>query len=75
MYRQRGAAGDIELAINAYKMATEQELVPPEAWKNLGYLYLKQKNMPEAQASFRQYLAADPEASDRAMIEFYLEEQ
>jgi predicted Zn-dependent protease len=75
MYRQRGGEGDMELAINAYTMATEQEIVPPEAWKNLGYLYLKQKKMQEAQANFRQYLGADPDASDRAMIEFYLEEQ
>ena len=49
--------------------------MPPEAWKNLGYLYLKQKNIPESQASFRRYLDAAPDASDRAMIEFYLEEQ
>ena len=31
--------------------------------------------MSEAQAQFRRYLEADPEASDRAMIEFYLEEE
>ena len=74
MYRQRGGEGDAELAINAYEMATEQEIVPPEAWKNLGYLYLKQKDLPKAQANFRQYLEAAPQASDRAMIEFYLEE-
>ena len=75
MYRQRGAPGDIDLAIVAYTLATEQEVVPPEAWKNLGYLFLKQKNIPAAQASFRRYLDAAPDASDRAMIEFYLEEQ
>ena len=74
MYRQRGEEGDAVLAINAYTRATEQESVPPEAYKNLGYLYLKQKDVPKAQEYFRQYLLADPEASDRAMIEFYLEE-
>ena len=47
---------------------------PPEAYKNLGYLYLKSKDMAEAQESFRKYLELAPEASDRAMIEFYLEE-
>ncbi len=74
MYRQRGAEGDSELAMSAYNRATEQEDVPPEAYKNLGYLYLKQKDTLSAQANFRKYLEADPQASDRAMIEFYLEE-
>ena len=74
MYRQRGEEGDVELALEAYGKSIEQETVPPEAYKNLGYLYLKKKNMPNAQANFRKYLDADPDASDRAMIEFYLEE-
>ena len=74
MYRQRSEEGDLDLAMAAYKKAIEQEKVPAEAYKNLGYLHLKSKDMPSAQANFRKYLEADPEASDRAMIEFYLEE-
>jgi predicted Zn-dependent protease len=74
MYRQRGAEGDLELALAAYRKSIAQDEVPAEAFKNLGYLYLKTKNMQNAQANFRKYLDADPEASDRAMIEFYLEE-
>jgi predicted Zn-dependent protease len=74
MYRQRGGEGDAELAMNAYLASTREEIVPPEAWKNLGYLYLKKKDMPNAQDCFRRYLEADPDASDRAMIEFYLED-
>jgi predicted Zn-dependent protease len=75
MYRQRGEEGDLELAIDAYNISIEQETVPAAAYKNLGYLYLKTKDMPSAQANFRKYLEADPEATDRAMIEFYLEEE
>jgi predicted Zn-dependent protease len=75
MYRQRGADGDDQMALSAYTKATEQQRVPAEAWKNLGYLYLKKKDMQKAQANFRQYLVAEPDASDRAMIEFYLEEE
>ncbi len=75
MYRQRGEEGDVELAIDAYNNSIKQEMVPPAAYKNLGYLYLKTKDMANAQASFRKYLEADPDASDRAMIEFYLEEE
>jgi hypothetical protein len=74
MYRQRSEDGDVELAMAAYKKSIEQEKVPAEAYKNLGYLYLKTKDLSNAQANFRQYLEADPQASDRAMIEFYLEE-
>ena len=74
MYRQRGEDGDNRLAMDAYKKSIEQEKVPAEAYKNLGYLFLKSKDMSNAQAYFRKYLEADPEASDRAMIEFYLED-
>jgi predicted Zn-dependent protease len=75
MYRQRSEDGDLELAMAAYKKSIEQEEVPAEAYKNLGYLYLKSKDVSNAQANFRKYLEADPEASDRAMIEFYLEDE
>jgi tetratricopeptide (TPR) repeat protein len=74
MYRQRGEDGDNRLALEAYKKSIEQEKVPAEAYKNLGYLYLKSKDMSNAQTNFRRYLEANPEASDRAMIEFYLED-
>lgn len=74
MFRQRGAEGDIELAMAAYRHSVEGGDAPPEAYKNLGYLYLKTKNVASAQDNFREYLARSPDASDRAMIEFYLEE-
>jgi predicted Zn-dependent protease len=75
MYRQRGNDGDQQLAIDAYTSAIESGSAPPEAYKNLGYLHLKRKEMDQAQERFRQYLDASPEATDRAMIEFYLEDQ
>jgi tetratricopeptide (TPR) repeat protein len=74
MYRQRGNEGDQELALAAYTKSVESETAPPEAHKNLGYLYLKGGNLARAQDSFRQYLELQPGATDRAMIEFYLEE-
>jgi uncharacterized protein HemY len=48
---------------------------PPEAYKNLGYLYLKTDNLASARENFREYLAREPDASDRAMIEYYLEDE
>jgi predicted Zn-dependent protease len=74
MYRQRGATGDQELAMAAYTQSIESGSAPPEAFKNLGYLHLKSGNLLRAQEKFRQYLDIFPEATDRAMIEFYLEE-
>ncbi len=74
MFRQRGEPGDQELAMAAYRHSIEGGNPPPAAYKNLGYLHLKQKDVEQAQQNFRKYLELDPEASDRAMIEFYLEE-
>ena len=73
-YRQRGQDGDRVLAMAAYKQSIQTGDAPPEAYKNLGYLQLKNDNTRAAQESFRHYLALKPNASDRAMIEFYLEE-
>lgn len=75
MFRQRGADGDEKRAMDAYRHSIAGGAAPPAAYKNLGYLFLKAKNVPEAQANFRQYLELDPDASDHAMIEFYLEEE
>ena len=74
MFRQRGEEGDAELAIAAYRHSIEGGTPPPKAYSNLGYLLLKQGDIDAARDSFRTYLEVDPEASDRAMIEFYLEE-
>jgi predicted Zn-dependent protease len=72
MYRQRGQEGDRELAAASYLKSIELGSPPPEAYKNLGYLSLKDKDMARAREHFRKYLELDPDASDRAMIEFYL---
>ncbi len=74
MFRQRGEEGDADLAIAAYRHSIEGGMAPPEAYKQLGYLLLKKDETAAAQDSFRTYLEVNPEASDRAMIEFYLEE-
>ena len=74
MFRQRNEEGDNERAKNAYLDSVERGKPPAAAYKNLGYLSLKKDEVNEARAYFRQYLALDPDASDRAMIEFYLEE-
>jgi len=74
MFRQRGQEGDVQRAMDAYRHSIEGGNAPPEAFKNLGYLHLKMKQPALAQEPFRTYLDLKPDASDRAMIEFYLEE-
>jgi len=74
MFRQRDDEGDRDLAIAAYRHSIETGTAPPDAYKNLGYLHLKNSNLVEARKSFRLYLHVHPDASDRAMIEYYLDE-
>ena len=74
MFRQRGGSGDAERARDAYLHSLEGGFAPPEAYKNLGYLELKSGDTEKAQTHFRRYLELAPDADDRAMIEFYLEE-
>lgn len=75
MFRQRWHEGDLKRAMDAYRHSIEGGAAPPEAYKNLGYLHLKNDEVAEAQAQFRKYLELRPDASDRAMIEFYLQEE
>lgn len=74
MFRQRGEEGDQALAKAAYVRATHDENPLPEAYRNLGYLNLKEDDLAQALHNFREYLDLNPDATDRAMIEFYLEE-
>lgn len=74
MYRQRNAEGDIDLARKSYELAILDDEPVVEAYRNLGYINLKQGDRTEAGKNFRQYLDLYPDADDREMIEFYLEE-
>lgn len=72
MYRQRGFEGDMELAKESYLLATQASKPVADAYRNLGYMSLKQGDPSRASAEFRRYLELKPDADDRAMIEFYL---
>jgi hypothetical protein len=73
MYRQRGGEGDLEAARAAYLRSAGCESPYPGSYRNLGYLSLKSDDRSGARTYFEQYLAVEPEAKDREMIEFYLE--
>lgn len=74
MYRQRNAEGDLELARQSYELAIQGENPVVDAYRNLGYVHLKRGHLTQAAETFRRYLELRPDADDRAMIEFYLEE-
>lgn len=74
MYRQRKGEGDLDLAKKSYKLAINSDEPIADAYRNLGYIELKQGNSSQAIEMFSHYLELKPDADDRAMIEFYLQE-
>jgi predicted Zn-dependent protease len=74
MLMQRAGEGDVAAARTAYEASVAAPDPPPRAFRDLGYLLLKLNDPVAARAQFARYLELDPLASDRAMIEFYLED-
>lgn len=72
LYRQRKGEGDIQKAIEAYSRSTQDINGPVEAYRELGYLYLKSKQSAQALASFEKYRQLAPDASDNEMIDYYI---
>lgn len=71
MYKTRAGEGDLQKAIEHYKKSVLSDSTPLEAYRELGYLLTKQRD-PEAKHYLQKYLDANPEASDKKMILFYL---
>ena len=73
LYRLRNEEGDRALAINSYERALSDpsNTAPAVTYRELGYLYLKQKDNENALRYFDKYLAVDSDASDKEMILFY----
>ncbi len=72
-YRIRDGSGDVERAMAAYRQATDFDEVNPGAYRELGYLEYKHGDRQQAQGYFESFLAEEPDAPDRQMIEFYLQ--
>lgn len=71
-YRKRNEKNDLAAAENAYRGALATPDAPPEAWRGLGLLAMKAGRNAEAKDAFTQYRAKLPDATDKAMIDFYL---
>ncbi len=74
IYRKRNEEGDLAAAQAIYELAVLQPDAPVEAHRSLGLTALKLKNKPLARRSFETYLEKRPDADDRQMIEFYLQQ-
>lgn len=74
LHRQRGAEGDMAKALALYRKAATADGAPAEVHRSLGMMYWKASQPSNARKSFRNYLAAAPKASDRAMIQSYLDQ-
>jgi predicted Zn-dependent protease len=71
-YRRRNAKDDGPLALAAYHEALACTDPPPEAWRGLGLVAMKDGDKIDAKEAFTQYRAKAPDADDKAMIDFYL---
>jgi tetratricopeptide (TPR) repeat protein len=74
LYRLRSQDGDVERAIGAYRRAGSEPGAPAETHRELGLLYWQSGQLGQARESFHRYLDAAPGATDREMIDSYLEE-
>jgi beta-barrel assembly-enhancing protease len=75
VHRRRNGKGDSENAMAAYRQAVElgpDKGMPAAAWRGLGLVAMKAGDKASARDAFTHYLAAAPQAGDRAMVELYL---
>ncbi len=70
--RQRGHPGDVNLALAAYRAATEQADTPVAAWRQRGELSREVGDIVGARAAFSTYLEKVPDAADRSQVESLL---
>ncbi|MGE5842265.1 MAG: M48 family metalloprotease [Deltaproteobacteria bacterium] len=72
LYRLRGEKDDCESAASEYMKALQLGNPPPEVHRSLGVVLLRMGKSKEAGDSFEEYLKANPDASDRQIIESYI---
>jgi len=73
-YRKRNDSkkNDPAAAESAYRGALATADAPAEAWRGLGLVAMKAGRNADAKEAFTQYRAKLPDASDKAMVDFYL---
>jgi hypothetical protein len=74
MHRLRAGPGDLEAAIEDYRLAMGAGDAPVAVHRSAALCYWKLGHIAEARAAFQTYLSLDPEAVDREMIQAYVEQ-
>ena len=72
LFRLRGEKDDCENASSEYQKALQLGNPPPEVYRSLGVVCLRMGKAKEACDSFEEYLKVNPDASDRQIIESYI---
>jgi predicted Zn-dependent protease len=72
LYRLRGEKEDCENACTEYQKALQLGNSPPEIYRSMGIVYLRMGSVEEARGAFQEYLKRSPDASDRLIIESYI---
>jgi predicted Zn-dependent protease len=72
VYRLRGEKDDSENAFSEYRKALDLGPPPAELYRSMGVVCLRMGKAKEACNAFEEYLKANPDASDRQIIESYI---
>jgi predicted Zn-dependent protease len=74
VYRLRAGQGDTERARQAYGKALQTATAPPETYRSLMLVELKDGARDRARAAFEEYLARKPQAADAESLRMLLSE-
>jgi predicted Zn-dependent protease len=74
VYRRRNDDGDAAKALAAYSAAIAAGGAPKAVYRGLGLTSMKAGDKAAAKDAFQKYLAAEPNADDQAMIQYYISE-
>jgi predicted Zn-dependent protease len=74
LYRARGKKEDFVAAEGYFRQAIEKQPALTESWRGLGIALLRQGKDDEGRKMLRRYLAANPAATDKAMIAMMAQE-
>jgi len=74
LYRRQDGEENDRKAVEAYEEALSAGEAPAGTYRSLGLVYWDLQENDKAKAAFRQYLATQPFAGDKGIIESYLKE-
>ena len=72
MHRLRAEDGDSVKAVAAYRRALKTKKAPVETLRSLGLVLWSMNQEKDARQAFKRYIARNPRADDRAMVEDYI---